>query len=413
MENKTFCVMPWVHVAITTSGSFRPCCNVTYLKDDYKKGEVVGLFENLHGIYNEKIEDVWNSDTYRNFRKQMLNGERISACSRCYREEAAGIKSPRLCNNESYPLNIQELDKDGYCDLDTIKFIDIRLGNKCNLKCRMCNPYSSDLWVPDERKTHLRKTPEKWLNRLEQMVWYDNELFWDNISSILDSCEIIYFSGGEPTLFEGKKYELFDKCINKGIAKNITLRYNTNTTLLPKKLINYWKNFKEVRLQCSIDGFGKVDEYIRYPTKWKTIDKNIKLIHELKKTSHANMNISVHTTVQMYNAFDLINLFDYLKQYEIFPFLNILNHPKHYNIKTLYKDQKKIVSDKINSWYEKNKNFFRQDCSKLFQVVDYMNKDDWSHLYKDFLHETKLLDEIRNQRLGDYIPELVRRDDEY
>ena len=409
MENKTFCVIPWVHVAISTSGSFRPCCTISYSKDDYKEGERCGGFESTHYIYKEKIEDVWNSDTYRNFRKKMLNGERISACSRCYREESAGILSPRIKNNETFRLNIDELDKDGYCSLDKVKYIDIRLGNKCNIKCRMCNPYASDQWIQDERETHLRGTPETELIRLGQMDWYNNELFWDNVSALLDNCEIIYFSGGEPTLFEGKKYDLFDKCIEKDLAKNIILRYNTNITLLPKKLIEYWKHFKDVRVQCSIDGFGKVNEYIRYPTKWKTIEKNMKILNELKKES--NILVHVYTAVQMYNAFDLTNLLDYLKQYNIFPFLNILNHPKHYNLKVLYKDQKEIVEERINLWYEKNKGFLK-DSDNLLDVVKYMNNDDWSHLYKDFLYEAKLLDEVRNQKLEEYIPELVRRIDE-
>jgi len=411
MENKTFCVIPWVHVAISTSGSFRPCCTVSYLKDDYKPGEKTGGFESFHYIYKEKIEDVWNSNTYRDFRKKMLRGEKISACSRCYREEAAGIASPRIRNNETFDLNINELDPEGFCSLDQIKYIDIRLGNKCNIKCRMCNPYTSDQWVSDERKTHLRGTPEEELIRLESMDWYNNELFWENISALLDTCEIMYFSGGEPTLFKGRKYKLFDECIDKGLAKNITLRYNTNATLLPKELIEYWKHFKKVRVQCSIDGFGKVNEYIRYPTKWKTIDRSMKILNELRETNQ-NMSVYVYTAVQMYNAFDLINLLDYLKQYEIFPFLNILNHPSYYNLKTLYKDQKEIVSDKINSWYEKNRKHFNQDCDDLLNVIKYMNKDDWSHLYKDFLYEAKLLDEVRDQKLEDYIPELVRRSDE-
>ena len=403
--NNTFCILPWVHTAVSTSGLFRPCCNINYINEEYKPGE---KFEG-HYIYNEDIEDVWNSDTYKNFRIKMLRGEKQTACNRCYREEEAGIKSARLSSNEQFDM--VEINEDGSCPLDTIRYIDVRLGNRCNVKCRMCNPYASNQWIEDERKTGLRKTPADELDRLSSMDWFESDTFWNNIFKVIDTCQLIYFSGGEPALFAKQQYKLFDKCIEMDIAKNIVLRYNTNMTILPPKLIEYFKHFKQARINCSIDGMDKVNTYIRYPTEWKSVEKNLKILTDLRE--NYNIKLAVHTTVQMYNIFNLVELFDYLKGYEIFPYLNILHHPIYYTIKTLYKDQKDVVNKMIREWYDNNLESLQKYDKfghhvKLMGTLDYMNQDDWSHQYNDFLSEVYSLDEIRNQRLKDYIPELVR-----
>ena len=41
--------------------------------------------------------------------------------------------------------------EDGTLDVDkqVIEFFDIRYGNFCNLKCRMCGPTDSHMWYPD------------------------------------------------------------------------------------------------------------------------------------------------------------------------------------------------------------------------------------------------------------------------
>lgn len=403
--NKTFCRLLWRHVAVSTSGTFRPCCNISYIREDYKDG---GEFP-LHYIYKEDIEDVWNSDTYKNFRLKMLAGEKQPSCNRCYREEEVGIKSARMTNNETFDM--VEINEDGTCPLDTITYVDVRLGNKCNLKCRMCNPFASDQWIEDERKTGLRKTPIKTLDKLGSIDWFNKDKFWNNLSKVIDNCTLLYFSGGEPALFLEQQYKLFDECIEKGIAKNMVLRYNTNMTILPPQLIEYFKHFKQARINCSIDGIGKVNKYIRYPTKWSVVEKNLRLLTDLSKDH--NIKVSVHSTIQMYNIFNLVDLFEYLKQYNMFPFLNILHHPIYYTIKTLYPDQKEKVTKMLTDWYENNKQLLNEydsdnHHSKLLGVIEYMNGEDLSHMYDDFLHEAHALDEVRSERLKDYVPELER-----
>ena len=397
--NKVFCSVPWVHIATTTSGICRPCCNMVYKPD--------GKIDFKEHIYDRKLEDIYNNETYITFRKKMLSGEKQDICGRCYREEEVGIKSARMKNNEQWPLDSTKLNSNGTCSIDSIEYIDIRLGNKCNLKCRMCNPWSSNAWVSDINieETHI---PHHELNRLKNITWYDSPMFMENIFSIIDNCKILYISGGEPALLPDQLYKIFDKCIEKNIIQNMRLRFNTNITLLYPKLIDYWKLFKNVTINCSIDGYDKVNEYIRYPSTWNNITKNLKTLIELKKKNYIDY-LEIHTTVQIFNIFSLPKLFDYLNQHDIFPYLNILNHPHIYNIKVLNKQQKNKVEILLKDWIYKNKKLITESdkLEKLLQLITYMWEDDWNSLYSDFIKETEYLDSIRNQKMAEYIPELV------
>ena len=53
-------------------------------------------------IYKHSIEEMWNSPTYTEVRRQLINGEKPEMCVRCFREEDAGIRSPRTGFNEKW-----------------------------------------------------------------------------------------------------------------------------------------------------------------------------------------------------------------------------------------------------------------------------------------------------------------------
>jgi len=408
MISKTFCVAPWVHLSINTAGSYRPCCCQSYLKED----KIDGYIDNIYYIFETSIEDVWNSKEYKEFRLRMLNGERISTCSKCYREEEVGLRSLRNMLHKNYALNMDELDPTGFSSVNKIKYLDIKMGNKCNLKCRMCGPGGSNQWVPDERILNIRDVSKK-LDILENLDWCNSDLFWSNLFYVIDDVELLNFSGGEALLYADTIFKFYEECINRGISKNIVLKYITNLTVPLDKYLEYWKHFKEVRLDCSIDAHGKVNEYIRYPSKWKNIRKNLLLLHQYSKNEEYNIVVKVQTAVQMYNILNLIKLFEYLKEVNKFPCLNIVEQPEHYNIRVLDKKKKEIVSKKLIDWYEKNKQWLIENDEhslyhRLPAMINYLLKEDLNHLYKDFLNETRILDRLRNQKLEDYIPELMR-----
>lgn len=365
-----FCILPWMHLATNASGNYRVCCNSIPGKNFILKQDGTP-----YKIYKDDIKEVWSSPTYKKIREQFLNNERPEICQRCFREEDSGLKSARQGWNEQWMFDYEK-------NVDPsiqIKYVDIRLGNLCNLRCRMCNPYASNQWVKEwDLINKWESDSEK--NRLAKMDWPNSPKTWQNLIPILDTVKMIYLTGGEPTLAT-EQYKLFDICIERNIAKKITLKYNSNLINIPSKMIEYWKHFKKIKMNASIDGIGIVNEYIRYPSNWNNVEKQLKTFIEM------NVSLQVHVTVQIYNAFHLSDIFDYFDKLNIIPYLNILNHPDYLNIRVLPKDKKNIIKNQLLEYIH---------IPKVKGLLSYIDED-WSHLYDTFISKTSLIDKSRSQ----------------
>lgn len=379
--NSTTCVLPWMHLATTSAGSLRVCCNSTPRKNL--------IYRENGKPYKLKDEDVlefWYSETLVKMRQEFIDGKKPDICSRCFGEEAIGIKSARLAWNEKWPVDCSE----NRPKLD-IKYIDLRLGNLCNLKCRMCNPYASNQWV--EEWPMIAKNTED-LTGLKKMDWIENDLVWDNVAKLAGSIEEIYLTGGEPTLAISQ-YKLFDKLIAAGVAKDITLKYNTNLTNIPAKMVEYWKQFKCIRINASVDAFGDLNHYIRYPTAWSIVEKNLKVFKQLELENKCILQI--HITVQIYNIFYLDKLLDYLLSHGYDNiYLNILDHPAYLNVRTLPRDLKESITATLEKYME---------IKKMRGVISYMNSEDWhDEHWEQFCKYTTTLDKNRNQSIFEVAP---------
>jgi len=380
----TFCVLPWMHLATNASGNLRVCCNSTpgenfILKDD----------STPYKIYKDDLQEAWNSNTYCDIRKTMLSNERPAMCIRCFREEDAGLESARQAWNKKW-----KEDK-VYNETPTfdIKYIDLRLGNLCNLRCRMCNPYASSQWL---KEWHLisNKLSKQEHERLKRLDWPNDKKTWDNLLPLLDTVDEVYLTGGEPTIIK-EQYILLNYLIDNNIAHRVKLKYNTNLTNIPEELVVKWQSFKRVQLNCSIDAVGDLDRYIRYPSDWNTIVENFNILHKLK-----NIYIEIHCTVQMYNILRLQDLIAWVLPYEVKIYFNILNHPTWLNIRVLPVHLKKDVEEKLQKYYY---------LPKVKGIIDYMNAENWSEHLDIFYQKTRILDESRNESLQTIIAELYSR----
>ena len=143
--SKTFCPLPWIHLATRPNGDVRVCCTANASgagKQDEKTAGLVkkdGIAMNLR---DHTIEEVWNSEHMRRTRLQMLNGEIPASCTKCFNEEAKGITSKRQWESEEWKQRL-DFDKliastkeDGTAPV-SIPYFDLRLGNLCQLKCVM------------------------------------------------------------------------------------------------------------------------------------------------------------------------------------------------------------------------------------------------------------------------------------
>jgi sulfatase maturation enzyme AslB (radical SAM superfamily) len=349
-------------------------------------------------IYEAPVEKVWNSDQYKKIRQQFISGEKPEMCERCFREEEAGVQSARQKNNERWSSDYEDKTE---LPMD-IKYIDLRLGNLCNLKCRMCNPYASSNWVQEWNKVVSKAElvpnfllDEKESDRLLHLDWPSDERTWENLKTIIGSVEEIYLTGGEPFLSMEQRI-LLRHLIEKEDPSKIVLKYNTNLTLLPDELVELWLHFKKVKVNISLDAVGDLNHYIRYPADWGIIKKNLDRIYELNNTE-----TGIHTTVQMYNILYLDKIYEYfVNNYSTHPYLNILNHPSCLNIRVLPQELKDIAREKLRPLIE---------FSEVREVLSYLDKECWfKQSFEEFKNYTMELDSLRGQSLLSVVPEFSK-----
>lgn len=379
-NSKTFCILPWMHLATNASGNLRVCCNSTPGKNFVTKED-----GKPYKLNRDNLEEAWNSDVYSTIRKQMLSDERPDMCVRCFREEDVGIKSARQSWNSKWQED-KEYTEDAPFD---IKYVDLRLGNLCNLKCRMCNPYASNMWVKEWHLVDTALDPAEY-ERLSKMNWPEDKKTWENLFSIAHTVDEIYLTGGEPTVIK-EQQKLLDYFIDNNTAKDIRLKYNTNLVLLPAWLLERWRHFKRVQLNCSIDATGALDTYIRHPSKWKKIVKNFEAIRQLP-----NAGIEIHCTVQMYNILYLDKLIEWALPYNVKIYFNILNHPDELNIRVLPNELKILAEERLQPYLY---------LEKVEGIIKYMWAEDWTNKLDKFISYTTALDKSRDEQLIDIVPE--------
>lgn len=382
-----------MHVATTPGGTYRVCCN-SDSADNKLLLDGQPMKVNRYGY-----RDLHRSETLQMIRAEMMCGVRPKTCSRCFSQEDAGVRSSREIYNEIW----QEDREYHVSDVIDPRYVDLRLGNLCNLKCRMCNPYSSNQWI-DEWETIHGKFEEPERSWLENMDWAEHSGSDRHIKEMMHHVEEIYFTGGEPTIIK-RHDQLLDYCIAEGLAKNIKLKYNTNLTNVPVRLIEKWRHFAHLRLNCSIDGVGPLNDYIRYPSKWKGVWRNYRRV--LERTE--NCVLDIHTTVQVTNILNLHKFIEHfvrpLDQVDggVVPFIffNILDHPDCLNIQILPPQLKQMVQQRLEPWIG------HPDLLSLPGVLDYMWHVDRSAEWPSFVQHTHQLDQMRGQRLEQIVPEFA------
>ena len=268
-----------MHIATSPSGNLRVCCNGA-------RGKNLILKPNgsPYKIYEDDLKEAWHASLYKKIRRQMLDGERPEICARCFREEEALLESPRIRYNREYMFDYESSETPEW----NVKYLDLRLGNKCNLRCRMCNPYTSNSlfkeWEELSRRNlspFIKSLSESEKKKFKNLSWPERMDF-SKLLQYIKYVEEIYLAGGEPLLIK-EHYEFLEQIIQSNCANNITLKYSTNITRCDMKLIKLWKHFKQIHLNISIDGFGKLNNYIRYPAKWNQIENNLKRLIPLNE----------------------------------------------------------------------------------------------------------------------------------
>ena len=426
----TFCALPWLHLSSRPDGKMRTCCtsNASAVQDSNSTNKIgggeVGVLKNDKGesvnFNTTSLAEAWISGYMRNVRNMMLRGEKPASCLKCYKEEEAGHLSKRNWETEywGYRYDLDELARstkeDGSIDTK-IRYIDLRMGTKCQLACVMCSPHDSSGWIKEWQKLHPTiqnerlKSSSNWdnkgLSHGSSYNWHkNNPKFWNELMDQVPNMYQLYFAGGESFIIK-EHYDLLEECIKRGHASKIELRYNSNAVEWRDDLFDLWKEFKRVRFHYSIDANGARNDYIRYPSEWEHQEE---VFHILDNTPD-NVQVTTATTIMALN----IGYFPEFVQWKVNQNFKKINAwplgaggvnchlaywPPQLNVKVLPKEVKQKIQDKYENefypWVEDNWDKFTgvkeakiekeqfinapYGIKRYKGLINFMNAEDWS-----------------------------------
>jgi MoaA/NifB/PqqE/SkfB family radical SAM enzyme len=180
---ETVCPLPWMHLEINHNGSIRPCC----------------VFQDTVGnIKEQDLCNTFNNSDMTALRNEFLTGGTPSGCKICWDNEKQGLTS-----NRSYHVNLlkKSLVTEFLSD-PKITSIDLKPGNTCNFKCRICGPESSSLFA-DETNRFLK------INSPVSDQWVDNNECVGQLTKLLPTLKNVDMYGGEPFLIKKFNFTIF------------------------------------------------------------------------------------------------------------------------------------------------------------------------------------------------------------
>jgi sulfatase maturation enzyme AslB (radical SAM superfamily) len=311
-------------------------------------------------------------------------------CMGCWANDQKGLQTVRTSISRLYP----DYDDSTVLSLgdNVVEHLEIRESNLCNFACRMCNADDS---VKFEREIRDNLELQQYYNLSTQQTMTDKN--WQQTLKIAENVKTLILTGGEPFLIK-RYYELLEHLIATGRNSHISLRIYTNCSVFNKLMFGMLSQFKNMHLSMSIDAVGRVAEYQRYGTEWKTVEANI------NRYLKYPFDFNIHSTITAYTILDFERLVDFYLELEtktnrLLPWTaRSIRHPNQLTINNLNLELRVKAIKQIDNSVEKLKN--HPNCRYVMQELISLKKQllsDKKCEFTEFTNVTKVLDRSRNQ----------------
>jgi sulfatase maturation enzyme AslB (radical SAM superfamily) len=406
----SFCILPWLHLHFAERGTVFPCAFTREAGSPLADASGRSYDAGRPG----DLEAAWNAPALKALRLSFLEGAQPRPCDRCFSLEKYHIQSLREVANRNWiaqaPALVEATAADGSLPFH-IPSLDLRFGNHCNLRCRMCSPESSDKMLTEFQQLHPG-IPREYFSGLEKLDWFRSpatkEVFLKHAANLKE----LHFAGGEPFLIP--EIESFlGELVASGHAAHITLTFNSNLTLLPESFTRWWPSFERVKVFVSLDGVGPVNDYIRFPSKFAQIERNLHRLDEIVGSLPGSV-ACFNTTVQIYNIRHIPELVHFLtrsfRHTLPFPILSPLFWPEAFSIQALPASEKaaaaaalrELKENEFPSWKAIEArcdypNGSRKFADSVDGIIQLMEAADRNHLQPEFQRLTDFFDQSRGQ----------------
>lgn len=376
---------------VSNNGTVMPCC---YWNEDmpFKDEDGTVIKTDTHTIHQ-----MMTSPDREKLISDLENGIKHQGCKRCWEDEEFKGESKRTRD-----LRL------GYTKEPVVKYLELNLGNTCNLACRMCSVGASIKWYDDHRKIHDDlgghsddKVYKDWV-RTYYKSYEDGSSFWTEMEKQLPTVNYIDMYGGEPMLVK-KQWETLKKSIELGYSKQQELHFNTNGTIFKKEYIDILKEFKKVVISFSIDAIGDRFNYIRHHGDWEIVQNNIKSWLKYKSDK---FHFDIAVTVTNLNILYLDELTDWSLKNDMNPYFIDVWYPDFYSPSNLPDSAKNLINKKFDIYLYNNK-LPSSVISGIKGSLENMNSKKVDDIiWKKFQIKNNILDDSRNQSFSNTFEEL-------
>lgn len=389
LPHEKFCVLPWISLETSPIGTVRPCC--------LAEEEITDTAGKKYSLLTTDLDEIHNSEYMKRLREQFVNGEQPDTCRKCWNEERSGRTSKRMHTIDR--LKHIVTDTKWTQDAKPLVFIDFKLGNICNLKCRICGSWSSSTFAAEEVSFEGKDSFH--YQMLKDGAWpRRNQKFWTEIDKLMEQIRYLEFTGGEPFMIQ-EHFDLLQRMVDRGIASNVEIHYNTNGTQFPKHAESIWKHFKLVEIAFSIDDVGPRFEYQRANAIWDEVNANMDQF-EAMRDRNTNIQLQVCSTVNVFNVMYLEGLANWIDTRNFdFVYWNMLHEARHHSVSTLPERAKELVSNRLMS--SKVSDFHMKEFVNIVDFIKAGTSLDGKELRKSVAE----VDRRRSQDLRTHHPELA------
>jgi len=384
-----FCAMPFIHMAIEANGDVRPCCMGDPLDTQIQKKSIGQLLQDPSRIQMQQ---------------QFIENKQFANCSICWKDNSKF--SPRISFSTSLQaINYTHRIMQGAAPKNELTWLEIKPGNRCNLKCRICGVHNSSSWakdkyrIQDSNKTYKQTEIYQYQKQCE---WVDEDEQWLDVSG-LEKIKHIHVMGGEPFMIT-RQFEFLQRFADTYDVSDVQLWYNTNGTLaIPEQYTDLLDSMGSVFITVSIDDIEDRYSYQRHGVAWEQAKHTINQLFELN--TKQNYQVQLDPTVSIYNVLYLNQLVDYCLEHNWYLPGNhehYVNNTSFNNIRTLRTDQKQKIIQVLSQCKHSNHIIVKS-------TLDFILTDQWSEqLEIDRIDTIKKLDAMRNENFAHTFPELNR-----
>jgi hypothetical protein len=289
IQNSAACVFKWSWVTFYISrGSFNMC----HRTGGFQLGDMNFQDFNTHPqLIAER-------------RRMAQNQWPENSCGYCKRiEDASGVSERMVFSKQPMwtPVEFNDAAVGELPEIVTPRIMEVYFKNTCNLACAYCSPMFSSKIEAEINKFGPISHHYNLDNKMKQIDNYEERKaeFWQWMVNHSEKLYFFHVLGGEP-FYQQEMQEVIDFLRSKR-HPNLTLKVFSNLMHRPDAFLTRIEmlarlvqegHLKDIQIVCSIDAWGKEQEFARFGINLEMWEQNFKALVTTK-----GISVSVHSTL--------------------------------------------------------------------------------------------------------------------